>query len=171
VGVGIAPETHLNLRGLLIFFVGRAPYPGPIHWVLTPVALAAIVYTGLIWRKAGHGFLAEGFGLAAIVAIVTSYYACAYDLLLLIVPLLAMRTRPDDAPKADGATRYLETIGMLLLLLTPVYWFTRVQLQAECLMTLPLLGLAVALARRLSHAGAEVGAERRAPIPDGPGGR
>jgi len=29
VGVGIAPETHLNLRGLLIFFVGRLPYPGP----------------------------------------------------------------------------------------------------------------------------------------------
>ena len=52
VNVGIAPETHLNLRGLLIFFVGRAPYPGPIYWVLTPVALAAIVYTGLIWRRA-----------------------------------------------------------------------------------------------------------------------
>jgi hypothetical protein len=169
VGVGIAPETHLNLRGLLIFFVGRLPYPGPIHWVLTPVALGAIVYTGLIWRKAGHGFLAEGFGLAAVVAIVTSYYACAYDLLLLIVPLLAMRTRPDDAPKADRVSRYFEVTGLLLLLLTPVYWFTRLQLHAECLMALPLLALAVALARRLSHADAGTGAERRAPLPEGLG--
>jgi hypothetical protein len=125
--------------------------------MLAPVAVGAIVYTGLIWRKAGHGFLAEGFGLAAIVAIVTSYYACDYDLLLLIVPLLAMRTRPDDAPEADRVSRYLEGTGLLLLLLTPVYWFTRLELHAECLMTLPLLALGVALARRLRHAGAAVG--------------
>jgi hypothetical protein len=168
-GVGIAPDIQMTLRGLLTLFVGRSPYPGRIHWVLAPVALGAIVYTGLIWRKAGDRFLAEGFGLAAIVAIVTSYYACSYDLLLLIVPLLAMRTRPDDAPQADTVTRYLETSGLLLLLLAPVYWFAKLQLHAECLMTLPLLALGVALARRLSHAGVGVGAERRAPVPDGPG--
>jgi len=169
-GVGvITPEYQINLRGLLTFFIGRTPYPGGIHWMLAPVALAAVVYTGLIWRKAGDRLLAEGFGLATIVAIVTSYYSYQYDLLLLIVPLLAMLTRPDDAPKADRITRYLEAVGLLLLLLTPVYWFARVQLQAECLMTLPLLCLGVALARRLSHAGAGVGAERRVPIADGPG--
>jgi hypothetical protein len=150
VGVGIAPETQINLRGLLILFVGRLPYPGRIHLALAPVAVIAIVYTGLIWRKAGHRFLAEGFGLAAIVAIMTSYYACDYDLLLLIVPLLAMLTRP-KAPQADKVSRYLEVTGLLLLLLTPVYWFTR-YLHAECLMTLPLLALGIALARRLSHA-------------------
>jgi hypothetical protein len=164
VGVGIAPETQINLRGLLSLFVGRLPYPGPIHWVLAPVAIIAIVYTGLIWRKAGQCFLAEGFGLAAIVAIVTSYYACDYDLLLLIVPLLAMRARPDDAPEADRMSRYLEVIGLLLLLLTPVYWLTR-QLHAECLMTLPLLALGIALARTMSHTGAGVGIERWAAVP------
>jgi hypothetical protein len=168
-GVGIKPELQMTLRGLLTLFVGRLPYLGGIHWVLAPVALGAIVYTGLIWRKAGDRFLAEGFGLAAIVAIVTSYYAYDYDLLLLIVPLLAMRTRPDDAPKADRVTRYLEAAGLLLLLLTPVYWFTRVQLHAECLMTLPLLALGLALARRLSRAGVEVDAERRVLTADGPG--
>jgi hypothetical protein len=144
-------------------------YPGPIDWTLAPVAVGAIVYTGFIWRKAGHRFLAEGFGLAAIVAIVTSYYACDYDLLLLIVPLLAMRNRPDSDPRADAVSRYLEVGGLLLLLLTPVYWFTRLQLHAECLMTLPLLAVGVALARRLSHAGAGVGIERGAPVPGGSG--
>ena len=137
---------------------------------MAPVALGAIVYTGLIWRKAGgrSSSLAEGFGLATIVALVTSYYTNDYDLLLLIVPLLAMRARPDDAPKPDKVTRYLETTGLLLLLLTPVYWFARVELQAECLMTLPLLAVSVALARRLRHAGAGVPAERRVPVLDGP---
>ena len=169
VGVGIAPETQMNLRGLLILFVGSLTHPGPIDWTLAPVAVGAIVYTGFIWRKAGHRFLAEGFGLAAIVAIVTSYYACDYDLLLLIVPLLALRNRADSCLRADTVSRYLEVGGLLLLLLTPVYWFTRLQLHAECLMTLPLLAVGVALARRLSHAGAGVGTERGAPVPGGSG--
>ncbi len=167
-GVGIAPESQLNLRGPITLLVGRLASPGRIYWALAPVALGAIVYTGLIWRKAGDRSLAEGFGLAAIVAIVTSYYANDYDLLWLIVPLLAMRARPDDAPQPDRVTRYLEASGLLLLLLTPVYWFARAKLQAESLMTLPLLAVGIALARRLSHAGAGVCAERRTAVPDGP---
>jgi hypothetical protein len=172
LGVGIAPETHLNLRGLLIFFVGRLPYPGPIHWILAPVAVAAIVYTGLLWRSAGRFFLAEGFALAAIVTIVTSYYACDYDLLWLIVPLLAMRTRPDASPTTDRVSRYLEVTGLLLLLLTPIYWFARLH-HAECLMALPLLAVSLPLARRLRDAASEVGAplgtDTRAPVPGGLG--
>jgi len=153
--VGIKPELQITLRGLFTLFAGRSPYPGYIDWVLAAVALAAIGFTGLVWRRAGDRFLAEGFGLAATVAIVTSYYASDYDLLVLIVPLLAMRTRPHDAPTGDRVTQYLETAGLLLLLLTPVYWFTRVKLHAECLMTIPLTALGVALARRLSHASAK----------------
>ncbi len=168
-GVGIVPESQINLRGLFALIVGRLSSPRLIYWVLAPVALGAIVYTGLIWRKAGgrSSSLAEGFGLATIVALVTSYYTNDYDLLLLIVPLLAIRARPDDAPKADRVTRYLEATGLLLLLLTPVYWFVRVGLQSESLMTLPLLAVSVALARRLRCAGVRVSAERRAPVLDG----
>jgi glycosyl transferase family 87 len=157
-GVGlITPENQMNLRGLLIFVVGRVPYPGRIHWVLAPVALAAIVYTGLLWRKAGDRLLAAGFGLAIMVAIITSYYAYDYDLVLLIVPLLALRAARADAPPADGVTRYLEAAAWLLLLFMPLYWFMRVQLKAECLMTLPLLALAIAWARRLRHGAEEAG--------------
>jgi hypothetical protein len=167
-GVGIVPESQINLRGLFTLIVGRLSTPERIYWVLAPVALGAIVYTGLVWRKAGGHSLAEGFGLATIVALVTSYYTNDYDLLLLIVPLLAMRARADGAPKPDRVTRYLEVTGLLLLLLTPVYWFARVELQAECLMTLPLLAVGVALARRLRLATAGVSAERRAPVLGGP---
>jgi hypothetical protein len=154
----------------LIAFLGEfLPYFGRLHWVLAPIALGAIVYTGLIWRKAGTRSLAEGFGLAAIVGIVTSYYANDYDLLILIVPLLAMCAQPYEVPsyevpKADRVTRYLEATGLLFLLFTPVYWFVRAQLQAECLMILPLLALAVALARRLIQAHVDVSAERRVQV-------
>ena len=164
-GVGIFPQLQMTLRGLLTLFVGGATYPGRIHWVLAPVAIGAIVYAGLLWRKAGERFLAEGFGLAAVVGIVTSYYAYSYDLMLLIVPLLAMRTRPYDSPKADRVTRYLEVAGLLPLLFTPTSWFAN-SLHNQCLMTLPLLALAVALARRLHHAG--VGAAQSVSMTVGP---
>jgi hypothetical protein len=156
VGV-VTPESQINLRGLLIFVVGRASYPGRIHWLLAPVALAALVYAGLLWRKAGDRFLAEGFGLATVVAIITSYYAYDYDLVLLIVPLLALRAGRADAPPADGVTRHLEAAAWLPLLFMPLYWFTRLQLKAECLMTLPMLALAIAWARRLRHGVEEAG--------------
>jgi branched-subunit amino acid transport protein len=169
-GVGIVPESQINLRGLFTLVVGRLSSPERIYWVLAPVALGAIVYAGLIWRKAGRrsSSLAECFGLATIVAVVTSYYTNDYDLLLLIVPLLAVLARPDDAPKPDRVTRYLEATGLLLLLLMPVYWFARVKLQAECLMTLPLLAVGIALDRRMRRAGAGTCAERSAPVLDGP---
>ena len=50
-------------------------------------------------------------------------------------------------------TRCLETGGVLLLLGTPVYWFLKGEYQAECLMTLPLIAVGIALARRLKRAG------------------
>jgi len=163
----VTADNQINLRGLLTFFVGRAPYPGRIHWALAPVALGAVVYAGLLWRKAGHQFLAEGFGLATVVAIVTSYYAYSYDLLLLIVPVLAIYMRPADAVKPDKTTRYLAAAGALLLLPTPVYLFLKVQLHAEYLIALPLLALGFALARQLSRASLGAGAERQAPLPNG----
>lgn len=153
-GVGlVTPESQMNLRGLLIFVVGRVSYPGRIHWLLAPVALAAVVYAGLLWRKAGDRLLAVGFGLAMISAIITSYYAYDFDLLSLMVPLVAMRAGAADAPPADRITRYLEAGGLLLLLFMPLYWLTIVQLKSECLMTLPMLALGMAWARKLRQAG------------------
>ena len=162
-GVGlVTPESQMNLRGLLIFVVGRVSYPGRIHWLLAPVALAAVVYAGRLWRKAGDRFLAEGFGLAMTMAIVTSYYAYDFDLVSLMVPLVAMYAGRANAPPADRSTRYLQAGGLCLLLLMPLYWFTIVQLKAECLMTLPMLAVGAALARKLRFAGgAGVGGQRR----------
>jgi len=160
-GLGIAPQLQTNLRGLLTLVIGRSPYPGRIHWLLAPVAVAAMVYAGLLWRKAGPRFLAEGFALAALAAIVTSYYAYSYDLLLLIVPLLAMRTRPQRSMEGNRAITLLESAGLAPLLLTPAYWFAG--LGNQCLMTLPLVALMVALWMRL-RAAREIAEGRTAPI-------
>jgi Glycosyltransferase family 87 len=168
-GVGMVySEVQTNFRGLLSLFVGRASYPGPIHWLLAPLALGIVGYAGFLWRKAGDRFLAEGFGVSTIAAIVTSYYSREYDFLLLIVPLVAMWTRPAaESAMTNRAGRYLEEVGLILLLLMPVYWFVKIRLGAACLMALPVIAVGVAWARRLRFA--EVVAQPRAPLPVGPG--
>jgi hypothetical protein len=145
-GAGVIfPQYQINLRGLLAFVAGASPYPGRIHWLLAPIALAAIAYAGIVLRRADAAKLAEGFGLALIVAMVTGYYTHDYDLLLLAVPLLAMR----EARGRWGLANFLERAGLLLLLLTPLYWLARIH-KAESLMVLPLLLVGVAWLQRLS---------------------
>jgi hypothetical protein len=163
----IFPENQINLRGLLIFFVGRVPYPGRIHWALAPVALAAVVGAGLAWRKAGKDRMAEGFGLAIIVAITTSYYAYDYDLLLLMIPLLAMRVQRAHFSVTDSLTRNLESAGLLPLLLMPLYWLARTQFRAECIMTLPALAVGIAWMRKLRRMDNSARLELGAPSLDG----
>ena len=142
----VTPEYQINLRGLLTFFVGRTARPGPVHLLLLPIALIAIAYVGSLWRKAGNGMLAEGFGLALITSIVTSYYAYSYDLTSLAVPLLGAGRRPTH--DSDRLASYLEGSGVFLLLFAPLYWVVK-GLQAEYLMVLPLIGLGWGLIRRL----------------------
>ena len=162
----VAPEFQVNLRGLLTLFVGKAPYPGPLHWILFPIALAAIVYAGQAWRRAGKAPLAEGFGLALTCTILTSYYAYAYDLSLLTVPLLAMWSRPADHLLGSSSLRSpwepsLETVGTALLLCAPVHWFVSVP-RVEFLMAFPLMAVGVGLALRLRRAAAVRGLEAEA---------
>jgi hypothetical protein len=147
-GVGVFPQVHITVRGLLGTLMHRMPTRG-LDLLLALVELGAITFASMMWRRAGGRCFAVGFALAAVVAIVTSAYASDYDLLILVVPLLGMWAGPLDDEKVGKTTHWLETAAMPLLLLTPIYWFTRVQLDAECLMVIPLLAIGVALTCRL----------------------
>ena len=149
-GVGIFPQVHITLRGLLSTLMHRIPSRG-LDLLLMLVELGAIVFVGTMWRRAGQRYFAVGFALAAVTTIATNAYAADYDLLILIVPLLGMLTHSVGGENPDKITRLLETVALALLLLTPIYWFTRVRLDAECLMVIPLLVIGVALTRRLQR--------------------
>jgi hypothetical protein len=157
-GIGIALESQVNFRGLFAFFAGHRGLSVFVPILLAAIAVVAVVGAGLAWRKAGNDLLAEGFALAIVAAIVTSYYANDYDLLLLIVPLLAAIGRTQSARDQNLRTgkihveerriRHIGLAGAVVLLLTPVYWVAK-QHNAECLMVLPLLAVGFALASKL----------------------
>jgi hypothetical protein len=148
----VTAQSMINLRGLLTAWIGKAPSPGPVHWVLLPVAIGALGYAAWIWRNSTgrhegtnteFSALAHGYSLAIVTAILTSYYAYSYDMTLLLVPLFLLVGCA--LGKQPGVRRgQLLTAASLLLICTPLYWAF---LRWECLylLCLPMLGLAAGL--------------------------
>jgi hypothetical protein len=154
-GAGVVTAQSMpNLRGILTAFLGRAPYPGPIHWLLLPVAATAIVVTACLWRRAmttGIAGLALGFCVALLVAILTSYYAYIYDMTLLIIPLVLLGGEfldLDGAGQAGLSTlaRGMIAAGLLVLICTPLYWALILCFDCPYLLVVPMLVLAVGIA-------------------------
>ena len=159
-GIGFVTAPSMpNLRGLLTAFLGRAPYPGPIHWLLVPVAVVAIALTARLWRpllRADYSGLALGFCLALPVAILTSYYAYSYDMTLLVLPLLLLGGEFLDQPSLPTIPRNMVVAGVLLLICTPLYWGLMLRLDRLYLLVVPMsiLSLGIAGLMRQSPAAA-----------------
>src|SRR5216683_23151 len=150
-GVGfVTAQSMPNLRGLLTAFVGRAPYPGPIHWLLLPASVAAIVIMARYWRplmNTGFPGLGLGYCLALLVAILTSYYARSYDMTLLIIPLLLLGSGFLDQPGLPPLPRRMIAGGLLLVICTPLYWTLILQLDRPYLLVVPMFILALGIAK------------------------
>jgi len=149
-GVGfVTAESMPNLRGLLSAFVGRAPYPGPIHWLLLPAAAIAIGLTARRWRpfiNTGFPGLGLGYCLALLVAILTSYYARSYDMTLLIIPLLLLGGGFLESG-LPAVPRRLIAGGLALVIFTPLYWLLILRLDRPYLLVVPMFTLALGIAR------------------------
>jgi hypothetical protein len=160
-GVGfVTAQSMPNLRGLLTAFVGRAPYPGPIHWLLLPAAVAAIMLTARRWRpliNTGFSGLALGYCLVLLVAILTSYYSRSYDMTLLIIPLLLLGggfleqpslAKPGSAQLGvPTSSRRLIAAGMLLVICSPLYWVLMFRLDRLYLLVVPMFILTLGIAK------------------------
>jgi len=148
-GVGVVTAQSMpNLRGLLTAFLGRAPYPGAIHWLLLPAAIAAIVLTARLWRplvNTGFPGLASGYCLALLAAILTSYYAYSYDMTLLIIPLLLLGGGFLEEPWLPPLARYMIAGGLLVLICTPLYWALILRLDCPYLLVVPMFILAIGI--------------------------
>jgi len=145
----VTAQSMPNLRGLLTTFLGRAPYPGAIHWLLLPAAIAVILLTARLWRplvNTGFPGLALGYCLALLVAILTSYYAYSYDMTLLIVPLLLLGGGFLDEPWLPPFPRRMIAGGLLMIICTPLYWVLILHLDCPYLLVIPMFILALGIA-------------------------
>lgn len=159
----VKAQSMPNLRGLLTAFLGRVPYPGRIHWLLLPIAIAAIVFTARRWRPAvnkGYRGLALGYCLALVVAILTSYYAYPYDMTLLVIPLVLLG---GEFINHAGDTLVLRrpvaakaiACALLLLICSPLYWALILHFNDRpYLLVIPMFILACGIAAEMQRSGA-----------------
>ena len=158
-GVGfVTAQSMPNLRGMLTAFVGRSPYPGPIHWLLLLAAVAGIALTVRLWRpliiassNAGFAGLGLGYCMALVVAILTSYYAYTYDMTLLIIPLLLLGGGFLDEPSLRVVPRTTIAVGLLVAIFTPLYWFLIFRAGRPYLLVIPMVILAFGIARAMQQ--------------------
>jgi glycosyl transferase family 87 len=148
-GIGmVTAQSMPNLRGLLTVWVGRAPYPGPIHWVILPVAVATLAYTAWLWRSRSERespVLTLGFSLAISVTILTSYYAYSYDLTLLLVPLMLIAADSSERSNLFSSGKKLLLAAFPLLICAPLYWALILRWDRPYLLSIPVLLLAAGL--------------------------
>jgi glycosyl transferase family 87 len=155
-GVGVVTAQSMpNLRGLLSAALGRAAYPGPIHWLLLPVAVVAIVVTARLWKpiiNTGFRGLALGYCLTLLAAILTSYYVYSYDMTLLIIPLLLLSGPFLAQPSLSRVERRMIAAGFLLLICTPLYWALILQWDRPYLLVIPMFMVALAIVSMMRQA-------------------
>jgi len=151
-GVGmVTAQSMPNLRGLLTSMVGRAPYPGPVHWILLPLAIVALAGAVWIWRRdRGPHRLVLGYSLALVTTIVTSYYSYTYDLILLLVPALVLGGRFSQQSQSWTANDRFTICILLLLICSPLYWFLILHLDRPYLVAILVLLLALGIAHLMS---------------------
>jgi hypothetical protein len=154
----VTAQSMTNLRGLLTAWVGRAAYPGPIHWLLLPVAIAAMLYTARLWRSSRQisrqtVALGLAYSLVLIVAILTSYYAYSYDLTVLLIPVLLLGGGFLEQSKLEVFTRRVIVSALLLLICSPLYWSLILRGDRPYLLVIPLFLLGIGIANTLRQLG------------------
>ena len=92
--------------------------------------------------------LAFGYCLTLFVAILTSYYALSYDLTLLVVPLLLSGPILAE-PSLSPPDRRMISVGLLLLICTPLYWVLILRWDRPYLLVIPMSMVALAMMRHL----------------------
>ena len=154
VGAGmVTAQSMTNLRGMLTVWTGRMPYPGPVHWMLLPIAIGALWYTARIWsNRTGNPPLVLGYSLAIVTAILTSYYAHLYDLTLLLIPISLVGGSLIRYPSwTRVASGLVLRAAFILVLCTPLYWVLLIYGDRPYLLCLPLMLLAWGLAATLRN--------------------
>lgn len=148
-GVGfITVRSMPNIRGLFAAFGAYQNSP-VVTGVLWAVEVCGIIFTAYIWRPGRHDdqpLLAVGFSLSIVVTILTSFYVYAYDMTLMLIPILQLGSFfLRDLKKRPWSHRLLVSC-IALLLLTPIYWVVIFRFDRFYWMALVLLIVALSLA-------------------------
>lgn len=148
-GVGFITASSMpNIRGLLAAF-GVYQDSLLVTGVLWAIEICGIIFTAYVWRPGADDdqtLLTVGFSLSIVMTILTSFYVYAYDMTLMLIPILQLGSLfLQDLRKQPWPQRILASC-VVLLLLTPIYWVLIFRFHRFYWMALVLLIMALSLA-------------------------
>jgi hypothetical protein len=117
----IVPSDMPNLRGILASLLTDFT-PKPVLLALTAVLSLTVIYLVGFRQKAGRSEELFGllFGEWILVVVLLSYHAFAYDLCLLLLPIILVLDHLQSHPGVDTITRRLLLIPILILFVSPL---------------------------------------------------
>ncbi len=137
----IAPADMPNLRGLLSALPGVQDGTTSATALVVSLSLLLLILAALSWRRTRGGTLQEaGSSLALVTTILVSYHSYAYDLSLLILPILLVSNcavrQTDSFSRAD---KVLLLGPIAIMFFSPLYLVLLFRLDRFDLMALVLL--------------------------------
>lgn len=138
----IVPADMPNLRGLVEGWSLARAFPQAAHWLTAVLSVGVVLWViARRHRRPDSSDLDLKFSAAVVSTVLVSYHAFAYDLTLLIVPVLLVINYRSEA--GVGWWRSMVSqLSIALLFLTPLYmlvWFRGDHLNVYALVLLGLL--------------------------------
>ena len=135
----VVPSGMPNLRGLL-----ENPFTHLIsrsfsEVVLVLLSTALVLFTAFLGKSAPATTFNLGFSLCVMVALVVGYHTFAYDLSLLMLPIVLVADHLDEEGGVRGWMWLALLAPILLLFLAPLHWFLAFYERRYSLMALVLL--------------------------------
>jgi hypothetical protein len=145
LGMVTKPQSMPNVRGLLAVLSGGGPLPESAHWFLGGVVVFGIIVASRSWRGGDRRSISVAFCFWIVVTLVTSYYANAYDLTLLLLPLLLLGNTFLQGLEVSGWPRTLFLAAAGVLLCTPLLWVLALLVDQFSWIAVTLLALAASI--------------------------
>jgi len=149
----VQPRDNPNLRGLVEGFGSGMASPAAITGVIAILSAGLVVWVSVRSRKHGSsGRIADLiFCQAVVVSLLVSYHAFAYDLSVLLLPILLLMTNWGEGPR--GVARWALLGPGMLLLFGPIFPLLWLQWHALSLMAVVLLVWMWGVDREVARAG------------------
>jgi len=133
----IVPADMPNLRGLLDTFLKGLFSKTIITGIVILASIGLLLFLAKLWNRTSTGMRLDlGFSAAVIVTVLVSYHAFAYDLLLLLLPILLLG---QYTWSSGPARRPGFLVPALILFVSPIHmllWFRYGQLNLMALLLL-----------------------------------
>jgi hypothetical protein len=135
----IVPADMPNLRGLLVTMLARAP--GVVtNSLIALLSIGLFILASSKWKiSASNPTFDLGFSLVTVATVLVSYHAFAYDLSLLLFPVLLLLNHLQTTANGRGQRRFMLLGPIFVLFFSPVQmilWFRYGQLNLLALVLL-----------------------------------